>query len=139
MSSQREVAEKHAYIEEMLDKDRFLSPATIAQAVKKRFGSGIGRAEIARIRMDKHNVRLGPGGYATDRSGNRVYPDNQKAEAVSEWPEAIPSKEASTEDRLTKLISDLRTEMASQNISDLTIPLDGRVEAVQTVRKVFQL
>lgn len=133
MSSQHEVAQKHALVSQLLKRDKFMSPVEVMKAVTKKFGTGISRVDIARIRMNDHGIKLGPGGYAHSKSGQRV----KETPAAPTPPNGTNTAALASADRLSKLIGELQAEMKMQHVSTLTIPVTGPVEAVQTVRRTI--
>lgn len=129
MSSQHEVTLKHQLVTKLLARDKFTSPVDIQKEVTKKFGTGISRVDIARIRMNNHGIKLGPGGYAHSKSGQRV------KEVTRPSPPSAAAQASA--DRLGKLIGELQAEMKMQHVSTLTVPVSGPVEAVQTVRRTI--
>jgi hypothetical protein len=135
VSTQAEVQTKMQFIEDLLSKDRFASPADIISQVEKKFGSGVAKPEISKLRMEKFGIRFGPGGLAFDKDGKKV--ENPHGVARGRGTGNLSaSKDASTA-RLSTLLSQLRNEMKNNNISELHIDGTGSVKAVQTVVRML--
>jgi hypothetical protein len=127
MSSQFEAKEKQQFVAELLAKDKLMSPAKIVTAITKKFGTGISRVDVARIRLANHGIRLGPGGFAMTQNGAAAArPDDEDATKRSNA-------------RLGRIVAELQAEMRLQQVTAVTIPDHGPIETVQTVRRTIQL
>jgi hypothetical protein len=127
MSSQNEVAKKHSLVMEMLKKDRLTPPAKIIDAVVKKFGSGISKADISRIRADEFQVMLGPGGHPVELGKKRN--TARAAKAVRPGPQNLHATES--QDRLHELLQELK----GLHVSTVAFDTNGNARVVRTVQQ----
>lgn len=130
MSTAYEAGEKLKFIEKLLTENHLMSPNDVLKKVEKKFGSGVAKNEISRLRWEKFGVRFGPGGTPFGRDGK---PLRAKNEVVQ------PTQAATTveSDRLTSLVVELKSEMKKDNISQIVIPSEGPAKAIQTTERIL--
>lgn len=130
MSTAFEAGQKLEYIETLLAKNKLMLPNDVIKAVEKKFGSGVAKNEITRLRWEKFGVRFGPGGIPFGKDGQRLTAKNEIVQ---------PTQAATVQnpDKLTNLVVQLKEEMRTQHITQLVIPTDGPAKAIQTTERIL--
>ncbi|WNM70321.1 hypothetical protein [Myxococcus phage Mx1] len=124
MSTQEEVQVKKQFVRDILKTNKFESPSRIVESLQKKFGSALARNEIAEIRAE-YGVKLGPGGTATDLSGNRLDFSKESVSSVVGKPD------------VNSLVNQLQAAMRLAGIESFSIPAEGQATATLKVQKMY--